>query len=134
MQKKAEENVFFSHKNLWCCHTPVVNFNSKTIEHRTRTGFLTRDNAEKAYEKASRLFPKELAKLKASSPCPFTFTEYLKHWYEKLYVPVSTSGSTKVKYHWIIYHIILPRVTADPLLPYAEAEYIENQIESCRNY
>lgn len=99
MQKKAEENVFFSHKNLWCCHTPVVNFNSKTIEHRTRTGFLTRDNAEKAYEKASRLFPKELAKLKASSPCPFTFTEYLKHWYEKLYVPASTSGSTKVKYH-----------------------------------
>ena len=67
MQKKAEENVFFSHKNLWCCHTPVVNFNAKTIEHRTRTGFLTRDNAEKAYEKASRLFPKELAKLKASS-------------------------------------------------------------------
>lgn len=134
MQKKAEENVFFSHKNLWCCHTPVVNFNSKTIEHRTRTGFLTRDNAEKAYEKASRLFPKELAKLKASSPCPFTFTEYLKHWYEKLYVPVSTSGSTKVKYHWIIYHIILPRVTADPLLPYADAEYIENLIESCRNY
>ena len=122
MQKKAEENVFFSHKNLWCCHTPVVNFNSKTIEHRTRTGFLTRDNAEKAYEKASRHFPKELAKLKASSPCPFTFTEYLKHWYEKLYVPVSTSGSTKVKYHWIIYHIILPRVTADPLLPYAYAE------------
>ena len=50
MQKKAEENVFFSHKNLWCCHTPVVNFNSKTIEHRTRTGFLTRDNAEKAYD------------------------------------------------------------------------------------
>lgn len=48
MQKKAEENVFFSHKNLWCCHTPVVNFNSKTIEHRTRTGFLTRDNAEKS--------------------------------------------------------------------------------------
>lgn len=134
MQKKAEENVFFSHKNLWCCHTPVVNFNSKTIEHRTRTGFLTRDNAEKAYEKASRLFPKELAKLKASSPCPFTFTEYLKHWYEKLYVPASTSGSTKVKYHWIIYHIILPRVTADPLLPYADAEYIENLIESCRNY
>lgn len=134
MQKKAEENVFFSHKNLWCCHTPVVNFNSKTIEHRTRTGFLTRDNAEKAYEKASRHFPKELAKLKASSPCPFTFTEYLKHWYEKLYVPVSTSGSTKVKYHWIIYHIILPRVTADPLLPYADAEYIENLIESCRNY
>ena len=134
MQKKAEENVFFSHKNLWCCHTPVVNFNSKTIEHRTRTGFLTRDNAEKAYEKASRLFPKELAKLKASSPCPFTFTEYLKHWYEKLYVPVSTSGSTKVKYHWIIYHIILPRVTADPLLPYVDAEYIENLIESCRNY
>ena len=84
MQKKAEENVFFSHKNLWCCHTPVVNFNAKTIEHRTRTGFLTRDNAEKAYEKASRHFPKELAKLKASSPCPFTFTEYLKHWYEKL--------------------------------------------------
>ena len=108
MQKKAEENVFFSHKNLWCCHTPVVNFNAKIIEHRTRTGFLTRDNAEKAYEKASRLFPKELAKLKASSPCPFTFTEYLKHWYEKLYVPASTSGSTKVKYHWIIYHIILP--------------------------
>ena len=134
MQKKAEENVFFSHKNLWCCHTPVVNFNAKTIEHRTRTGFLTRDNAEKAYEKASRLFPKELAKLKASSPCPFTFTEYLKHWYEKLYVPVSTSGSTKVKYHWIIYHIILPRVTADPLLPYVDAEYIENLIESCRNY
>ena len=134
MQKKAEENVFFSHKNLWCCHTPVVNFNSKTIEHRTRTGFLTRDNAEKAYEKASRHFPKELAKLKASSPCPFTFTEYLKHWYEKLYVPVSTSGSTKVKYHWIIYHIILPRVTADPLLPYADGEYIENLIESCRNY
>ena len=134
MQKKAEENVFFSHKNLWCCHTPVVNFNAKTIEHRTRTGFLTRDNAEKAYEKASRLFPKELAKLKASSPCPFTFTEYLKHWYEKLYVPASTSGSTKVKYHWIIYHIILPRVTADPLLPYADAEYIENLIESCRNY
>lgn len=134
MQKKAEENVFFSHKNLWCCHTPVVNFNSKTIEHRTRTGFLTRDNAEKAYEKASRLFPKELAKLKASSPCPFTFTEYLKHWYEKLYVPASTSGSTKVKYHWIIYHIILPRVTADPLLPYADAEYMENLIESCRNY
>lgn len=134
MQKKAEENVFFSHKNLWCCHTPVVNFNSKTIEHRTRTGFLTRDNAEKAYEKASRLFPKELEKLKASSPCPFTFTEYLKHWYEKLYVPVSTSGSTKVKYHWIIYHIILPRVTADPLLPYVDAEYIENLIESYRNY
>ena len=53
---------------------------------------------------------------------------------EKLYVPVSTSGSTKVKYHWIIYHIILPRVTADPLLPYADAEYIENLIESCRNY
>lgn len=134
MQKKAEENVFFSHKNLWCCHTPVVNFNSKTIEHRTRTGFLTRDNAEKAYEKASRLFPKELAKLKASSPCPFTFTEYLKHWYEKVYVPASTSGSTKVKYHWIIYHIILPRVTADPLLPYVDTEYIENLIESCRNY
>lgn len=53
---------------------------------------------------------------------------------EKLYVPVSTSGSTKVKYHWIIYHIILPRVTADPLLPYIDAEYIENLIESCRNY
>ena len=53
---------------------------------------------------------------------------------EKLYVPVSTSGSTKVKYHWIIYHIILPRVTADPLLPYVDAEYIENLIESCRNY
>ena len=53
---------------------------------------------------------------------------------EKLYVPVSTSGSTKVKYHWIIYHIILPRVTADPPLPYADAEYIENLIESCRNY
>lgn len=60
MQKKAEENVFFSHKNLWCCHTPVVNFNSKTIEHRTRTGFLTRDNAEKAMRKPAAFSQKSL--------------------------------------------------------------------------
>ena len=134
MQTKTEENVFFSHKELWCCHAPVVNFETRTIEYRTRAGFLTRDDAEKAYKKASRLFPGELAKLKESSPCPFTFTEYLKYWFEQIYVPESTSGSTKVKYHWIIYHIILPRVTADPLLSYVDAEYIENLIESCRNY
>lgn len=86
------------------------------------------------FKKASRQFPGELAKLKESNPCPFTFTEYLKYWFEQIYIPESTSGSTKVKYHWIIYHIILPRVTADPLLPYVDTEYIENLIESCRNY
>ena len=134
MPTKAEKNVFFSHKELWCYHAPVVNFETKTIEYRTRAGFLTWDDAEKAYKKASRLFLGELAKLKESSPCPFTFTEYLKYWFEQIYVPASTSGSTKVKYHWIIYYIILSRVTADPLLPYVDAEYMENLIESCRNY
>ena len=64
MQKKAEENVFFSHKNLWCCHTSVVNFNAKTIEHRTRTGFLTRDNISSTVMKrsTSRRVPVEAQK------------------------------------------------------------------------
>ena len=39
MQKKAEENVFSHTKIYGASHTPVVNFNAKTIEHRTAQDF-----------------------------------------------------------------------------------------------
>ena len=134
MSKITKENVFFSHEDLWCCRTRVVNFKIQAIELHICKGFFTRDEAERAFEKASHLFSKEFTKLKDTCQCPFTFCEYLKHWFTGTYHTEDSNGSTKVKHHWIVYNIIFPQVKADPILSNIDVEYIENLIESCKTY
>lgn len=38
-----------------------------------------------------------------------------------------------MKYHWVIYNLIFPRIELDPLLQHVKTEYIEALIEACKD-
>lgn len=133
MNETKEQAVFLSQEDLWCCRTRKVNAGSgRTIEYHIRTGLKNREEAEKILKETELVFQKELKNLKVSSNCLFTFTEYLECWFNKH--SSNVSGTTKVKYHWIIYHLIFPNVKSDPLLQDINAEYLESVIGACKEY
>lgn len=132
MNKLKELSIFYSPKELWCCRTRTLNAVSGTVEYHTHTGFITQTEAEKTLEETEAVFQKDWKNRKMSSSCFCTFTEYLEDWFEKL--PSDISSTTKVKYHWIIYHLILPRIETDPPLGHIDANYLDAVIDACKEY
>lgn len=132
MNTPKEPSIFYSPKELWCCRTRTLNAVSGTVEYHTHTGFITQTEAEKTLEETEAVFQKDWKNRKMCSSCFCTFTEYLEDWFEKL--PSDISSTTKVKYHWIIYHLILPRIETDPPLGHIDANYLDAVIDACKEY
>lgn len=107
MQNK--ENDILQNKNeSWCYPSWEIDPVTHVIKKIFLEDAATLEEAKEKARNNRNCFQTELMSLKQESCCPYTFMEYLEHWYRKIYLSGSTSNSTRMKYYWIIYNIILP--------------------------
>ena len=133
MQNK--ENDILQNKNgSWCYPSWEIDPVTHVIKKVSLEDAETLEEAKEKARNNRNRFQTELMSLKQESCCPYTFMEYLEHWYRKIYLPGSTSNSTRMKYYWIIYNIILPQSLPDCLFDKIDKKYLDNIEESCDAY
>ena len=133
MQNK-ENDILQNKKGLWCYPSWEIDSVTHIIKKVSLENAATLEEAKEKARNNEKCFQTELMSIKRESCRPYTFMEYLEHWYWKTYIPDSASNSTRMKYYWIIYNIILPQSLPDCLLDKIDKKYLDNIEESCDAY
>ena len=83
MKEKNNLSIFQINDGTWGHLIKTVNPAIYTIEYERITGFSSKEEAERSYREYVNSYQTQIVKLKESRNMPFTFSEYLEHWYWK---------------------------------------------------
>lgn len=134
MQKQTKTPVFQNSDGTWGHLTKTVNPLICTIEYGSSTGFSSKEEAEKSYQKSMDSYQDLLSMLKKTRNVPFTFSEYLDYWIKEIQAPASNGSSTLARDQWVADLIIQPHLHKDMLLSCITPNYINQILESCQEY
>ena len=101
MQKQTKTPVFQNSDGTWGHLTKTVNPLICTIEYGSSTGFSSKEEAEKSYQKSMDSYQDLLSMLKKTRNVPFTFSEYLDYWIKEIQAPASNGSSTLARDQWV---------------------------------
>ena len=134
MQEQTRTPVFQNSDGTWGHLTKTVNPLICTIEYGSSTGFSSKEEAEKSYQKSMDYYQDLLSMLKKTRNVPFTFSEYLDYWIKEIQAPASNGSSTLARDQWVADLIIQPHLHKDMLLSCITPNYINQILESCQEY
>ena len=134
MQEQTRTPVFQNSDGTWGHLTKTVNPLICTIEYGSSTGFSSKEEAEKSYQKSMDSYQDLLSMLKKTRNVPFTFSEYLDYWIKEIQAPASNGSSTLARDQWVADLIIQPHLHKDMLLSCITPNYINQILESCQEY
>ena len=134
MQEQTRTTVFQNSDGTWGHLTKTVNPLICTIEYGSSTGFSSKEEAEKSYQKSMDSYQDLLSVLKKTRNVPFTFSEYLDYWIKEIQAPASNGSSTLARDQWVADLIIQPHLHKDMLLSCITPNYINQILESCQEY
>lgn len=110
-----------------------INPKTYAIEYDSKSGFATKEEATESYYSSEKLYQNAISRVKAITQSAYTFVEYLEYWHEH-FLADYTDSSSQLKYFWVIYKIIMPKIHRDILLSMLTDTFINDLIAECKNY
>lgn len=133
MQISLTDYTVFKKNGSWNHIEKKINPKTYAIEYDMKSGFATKEEAIESYHSSEKLYQNAIARVKAITQSAYTFVEYLEYWHEH-YLTEYTDSSSQLKYFWVIYKIIMPKIHRDVLLSMLTDTFINDLIVECKNY
>ena len=110
-----------------------INAKTYSIEYDIKTGFQSKEEASESYFISEEIYRKAISRIKNLTQNSYTFAEYLQYWQEH-YLTEFTDSSNQLKYFWVIYKIILPKIRRDVLLSMLTDTFVNDLLSECKKY
>lgn len=133
MQISLTDYTVFKKNGSWNHIEKKINPKTYAIEYDMKSGFATKEEAIESYHSSEKLYQNAISRVKAITQSAYTFVEYLEYWHEN-YLTEYTDSSSQLKYFWVIYKIIMPKIHRDVLLSMLTDTFINDLIVECKNY
>ena len=133
MQVSLTDYTVFEANGCWNHIEKKINAKTFTIEYDVKSGFESEKEALESYQISEKKYKSAIKRVKSITQNSYTFVEYLKYWHQKYLAEYSTSSS-QVKYFWVIYKIIMPKIKKDVLLSMLTDSFINDLISDCKTY
>jgi len=130
MDDKKKDIIFEESENTWGYVKKEVDLSTFQINYIKQDGYTDYGLAEIAYQKDMEHFEKDMVRLREITGMRFTFSSYLKFWYQQILQPYA-SGSYQVGYCWCLYDIILPNIQTDLLINMVNVSYLNQLLKAC---
>lgn len=133
MQISLTDYTVFKKNGSWNHIEKKINPKTYAIEYDSKSGFATKEEATESYYSSEKLYQNAISRVKAITQSAYTFVEYLEYWHEH-FLADYTDSSSQLKYFWVIYKIIMPKIHRDILLSMLTDTFINDLIAECKNY
>ena len=133
MQVSLTDYNVFEKNGSWNHIEKKINAKTYAIEYDIKTGFQSKKDATESYLISDEIYRKAISRIKNLTKNSYTFAEYLQYWHEH-YLAEFTDSSNQLKYFWVIYKIILPKIHRDVLLSMLTDTFVNDLLSECEKY
>lgn len=133
MQVSLTDYNVFEKNGSWNHIEKKINAKTYAIEYDIKAGFQSKEEASKSYLISEEIYRKAISRIKNLTQNSYTFAEYLQYWHEH-YLTEFTDSSNQLKYFWVIYKIILPKIRRDVLLSMLTDTFVNDLLSECKKY
>lgn len=133
MQVSLTDYNVFEKNGSWNHIEKKINAKTYAIEYDIKTGFQSKEKASESYLISEEIYRKAISRIKNLTQNSYTFAEYLQYWHEH-YLTEFTDSSNQLKYFWVIYKIVLPKIRRDVLLSMLTDTFVNDLLSECKKY
>ena len=117
--------------NTWSIIVKKVNMNLFQVEYPEMTGFITQEEAYRAYNREMNQFAKDMEYIRDMTGVQYTLSSYMQYWYDNIFSAYTTAPSYLQTTKWAIEKIIIPSMENDHLLIDITPDYINEILQKC---